>query len=468
MKKLLLLFLTVFVLGTAEGQQAATLSGQIKNPKQQALKLVLQRNPILRDAVTRHIALEGDLFKHEIPVSKPVFAYLTDGKNFVQLLLEPGDDIVIRYNADSLKETFSLSGRGSEKINLLRAITSHTLNDLIKAKAPVARTQKLPFDYLLHAIDSTANRWRSQLQSLRTRFSAESYQLLDAEIKALVMSSQYRCVGWIHHESITQTLTNRAAELTPASKRTIESLLSFDETLFFSPAYLNAVYTMLFMDYDARQLSGKTNESFVEKYAYLNTRLGPKLKVPVLTLFLESDISKLNPAEDLSAIIAETYPEESDYKTYITNYHRDRKTFRKGSSAPAFTLENANGEKVTLESFKGKVVYLDFWFAACGPCHALFKTTKPVKEHFRNNKDVVFLCVSIDSKEVWEAALKKYDIDGYHAFTEGKGGNHPVITDYRVYGYPTTCLIDRSGKIINPSPSIDPEELKLQIEAALK
>lgn len=466
MKKLIFYFL--FIAGTTSAQQTAILRGRVHNPKQQALKLVLQHNTITRASITRHVDLNEEAFEKEISITRPTFTFLTDGKNFIQLLLEPGDDITLVYHADSLKQTIRITGKGSEKINLLRSITSNTLNDLIKTKAPIARTQKFPFDYLLNAIDSIAGTWRLQLAKVRTSMSPESYNLLDAEIKAITMNSQYRSIGWIYHESVSETLAKRSSVLTPDSKNKIENLLNFDNTMAFSHSYCNAVYNMLFMDYDAMLLSGNTNQSLLEKYKYLNSRLGPNLKVPVLTLFLESDINKLSKGEDLSSIINETYPEESEYKAYITNYYRDKTTFKKGMPAPDFRLENEKGEKVTLESLRGKVVYLDFWFAACGPCHALFKTIKPVKEHFKNNPDVVFLCISIDSKETWEAALKKFEIDGYHVFTEGKGSNHPIISDYRVYGYPTTCIIDRTGKIFSSGLSVNPAELQLQIEEALK
>ncbi len=132
-----------------------------------------------------------------------------------------------------------------------------------------------------------------------------------------------------------------------------------------------------------------------------------------------------------------------------------------------FVVENEKGEKVSLSTLKGKVLYLNFWFGACGPCHSLFQTLKPVKEHFSQNENVIFLCVSVDRKDVWETSLKKYKIDGLHVFTENKENNHPIIKTYKVGEYPTTCLIDGSGKIFMASTSNNPDELIRQIETAL-
>ena len=104
------------------------------------------------------------------------------------------------------------------------------------------------------------------------------------------------------------------------------------------------------------------------------------------------------------------------YSDYIQTQLARTHLFKKGSKAPDFTVENERGEKVNLASFKGKVVYMDFWFSSCVPCHGLFTTTKPVKEHFKGNKDVVFLIISIDDKNLWKKSLKQFKIPGYHTF----------------------------------------------------
>ena len=111
---------------------------------------------------------------------------------------------------------------------------------------------------------------------------------------------------------------------------------------------------------------------------------------------------------------------------------------------------------------------MDFWFGACAPCHSLFTQIKPVKEHFKQNDNVVFLTISVDDNNLWKDALKKFKIPGYHAYTENKERAHAVIKDYKVQEYPTTFLIDKNGNIFLARPSTNPDELTSQIEEALK
>lgn len=328
---------------------------------------------------------------------------------------------------------------------------------------------KYPFDQLLKFIDSVGASFLNQLNLLKPSLSPKCFKLLQADVKASIIGNKYRSVGMVYHESMDETLQKRQRELTNNSKKYLQNILEFDKTLFYFLTYLNKVYNILFVHYDGLVLANKVGTGVLKKYDYLNQLLPGNLKISVVTLFLEYDINKLNQAEDLEVVINRTFlsAKDSIYKNYIAKRYSDATSFKKGMNAPDFVLENEREEKVTLASFKEKVVYIDFWYGACGPCHALFQTIKPVKNHFSQTENVVFLCVSIDSKETWEASLKKYKIDGYHVFTENKESNHPIIKAYKVGGYLTACLIDRNGKIFMANPSNNPDELLKQIETAL-
>ena len=297
----------------------------------------------------------------------------------------------------------------------------------------------------------------------------ESFNLLNAYLAATLMYNKNRSVGLIYYESFDETLAKRQKELTNESKSILQNNLKFDGSLYYSSKYVDVVYTILFMQYDGLVFANKKSRDIIEKYKYLNSHLPQKLKAPVLTLFLEDDISKLNQNEDIETIIQKTYtsPQDSIYKSFITSRYYDAISLKKGMDAPDFVLENEKGEKISLATFKGKVVYLDFWFAGCGPCHALFETIKPVKKYYASNDKVVFLTVSIDSKKIWMESLDKYKLEGYQAFTENQEINHQIVKSYKVVGYPTTCLIDKRGKIFLANPSKFAQELQQQIENAL-
>ncbi len=472
MKQHLFFLLIAILYITTICAQTTVLSVQINYYKSDTIKFVLQRNVIARQFETHLISVTDGKFSDTFHLTQPTYFYTNDGSNYVSGLLEPNDNITISYDAENMKASLKVRGKGSEKTSFVNSLVQLKLFRRLTEQVPVATANKYPFDYLFHYSDSIGNTLFSKLDSIKPFMKMESYDLLRADITATVMGNRYRSVGLIHHETISETLRKRKSELTNASVLYLQHILSFDKTMFYSPSYLNEVYNILSLDYDGLILSSQMEPDVTKKYDYLHSRLPSTLCIPVLTLFLSHDIDNLRQTaniESIRTVIQRTYQNQKDsvYKNYIKGRFEDAVSFKKGMDAPDFVLQDEDGNAVSLSSFTGKVIYLDFWYAACGPCHVLFQTLEPIKKYYLNSKDVVFLCVSIDPKVVWKKALKQYHIEGYHVFTQDKGENHPVIKAYKVAGYPATYLVDKNGKIFMANPSNDPELLQKEMEDAL-
>ena len=59
-----------------------------------------------------------------------------------------------------------------------------------------------------------------------------------------------------------------------------------------------------------------------------------------------------------------------------------------------FTLKDMHGVDVQLESFKGKVILLNFWATWCGPCQAEIPSLVELQEQYKD--DLVVLGLSVD------------------------------------------------------------------------
>lgn len=136
----------------------------------------------------------------------------------------------------------------------------------------------------------------------------------------------------------------------------------------------------------------------------------------------------------------------------------------KGAVAPDFKLPTPAGDSVSLSSFKGKVLVLDFWASWCGPCR--FASPRMVALYNKyKDKGVEFFGVSLDSnKDEWIEAIKK-DKLSWANVSELKGWNSFVAALYQVHAIPATFLIDREGHMIG---SFTIEDLERGIEEALK
>ena len=116
-----------------------------------------------------------------------------------------------------------------------------------------------------------------------------------------------------------------------------------------------------------------------------------------------------------------------------------------GQPAPEFTLDDLDGQPVSLSQFKGQVVLLDFWASWCVPCIGDLPFLREAKKKM-DGWPVVFLNVSIDEDEDdWREAIDKHKIEGVHMRA---GSGSEVAKSYQVMGVPSYYLVDLQGLIV--------------------
>ena len=118
-----------------------------------------------------------------------------------------------------------------------------------------------------------------------------------------------------------------------------------------------------------------------------------------------------------------------------------------GQMAPDFTMNDVDGNPVSLSSFKGKYLLVDFWASWCGPCR---RENPHVVELYAEFKDKGFdiLGVSLDQKkDAWLKAIEDDKLTWSHV-SDLKGWGNEAAKLYAVSGIPHTVLLDKEGKII--------------------
>lgn len=133
--------------------------------------------------------------------------------------------------------------------------------------------------------------------------------------------------------------------------------------------------------------------------------------------------------------------------------------------APAASFRPASGTPVSLESYRGKVVLVDFWAVWCAPCIKALPEIAALHTEFAA-RDLIVLGVNIDTD------AKKRD-----KFLKKHSYAHPILFDdpaspawqaFGVQAIPAAFLIDREGRIVQQwTGRVDIAAVRAAVTAAL-
>ena len=184
-------------------------------------------------------------------------------------------------------------------------------------------------------------------------------------------------------------------------------------------------------------------------------------------------VSHLNPVKDeeeidaaLDAILAARpgYKPAEEMRAKIADQRERIKRMMVGQPAPLFTCPNPEGKEIGPETFRGKILLIDFWASWCGPCRGEVPNLKRCYAQFKD-KGVEFLSVSIDqSEEAWKKAMAEEAMSWPQAHAPKAGAD--ILDLYQFNGIPFIILLDAEGKIV--AKNLRGDAIRTTIEDLLK
>ncbi|MEO8678691.1 MAG: TlpA disulfide reductase family protein [Vicinamibacterales bacterium] len=111
--------------------------------------------------------------------------------------------------------------------------------------------------------------------------------------------------------------------------------------------------------------------------------------------------------------------------------------------APAITLPDRDGAKITLESLRGRVVLVDIWASWCPPCKAAFPAYDKLYRSYRERGFEV-LAINVDEKRGAADAFLNSQEFQLRVLFDPKG---TAPMGFELRAMPTSYLVDKRGAI---------------------
>lgn len=139
------------------------------------------------------------------------------------------------------------------------------------------------------------------------------------------------------------------------------------------------------------------------------------------------------------------------------------------TSAPDFTVQDTNGNNVSLSDFKGKPVVLNFWASWCPPCKAEMPDYEKMYQQY-SSQGVVFMMVNMtDGNRETTATAKQFLKQNKYTFTAYFDVDSSAANTYGISSIPDSIFIDKNGNVVNAYEGmIDAAIMKKNIEAIMK
>jgi cytochrome c biogenesis protein CcmG/thiol:disulfide interchange protein DsbE len=127
----------------------------------------------------------------------------------------------------------------------------------------------------------------------------------------------------------------------------------------------------------------------------------------------------------------------------------------KGKPAPAFTLEDLSGKKVSLASYKGKAVLINFWATWCGPCKIETPWLVELRDKYAS-QGFEILGISADDLDHDDKKLEANEKKDIAKSAEQLKIDYPVLIDGATLSkpydgldaMPTSYFVDRNGTVV--------------------
>lgn len=446
------LFILLQIACGSEGEKpTTTISGEIIDPVDDKVTFLFNDSE-----VTDTLNAEGQ-FSVSLDLREAVAVMLKHGDEFSRLYIRPGDNLSLSLNPKQFDETLTYTGRGS-KINNYQAAMI-LMSDSLPGPRELYTMSEAKFIKTMDSIDAV------KLSYLED-FEIEDQQFIDFTVNTLKwQQANYKQVYEGAYRSLTGVDTFTVSEDFYAFKNELDIN---DSTLLHIPNFVR--YISSHASNLSREYQKEVDTTFSPAYyAVIKDSFDNKaVQERLIYELLKMNLTYMGDSERKQMVSAWKEMEPSTERLIVINEKlADWDRISPGNPAPSFRFASIDGDTLSLQDFRGKVVYVDVWATWCGPCIREHPYMEELQNEFEG-EEVAFIAIGTDnSPEPWRKMVQDKALSGIHLYAPDAGSDQ-LKKDYIINGIPRFILIDQQGNIVDPNAARPSGDIDKQIADLLK
>ena len=458
MKKIALLLIIGLAACGQPTPDSAILKGQVDNPAGEEAEVSYMKEFVTNTREQMTVALDEDNnFTATIPLDEARVVRLHVQPRTTNLYLEPGAETEIQFDADDSSILPEVEGDLAAENNLLLAYNKEVADNYPRMSVLRNAAEMEPEAFASYVGDIRQEKTdylenHDRFDELDPAFVSHLKTTIKFETFGLLMEYPM-AYGHFHPSGEAPEMPEDYYDFAGSEDLFSDEYTSMSAYVNFVEAFLNHKLTE-----SAPEGGYDPDNYYATRFELANEHLTGETKDIALA---GAVVSMINFGDFDEA--GQYYEQAMDlvssevYTDIVDNAYQKALSLSPGKPAPGFTLTDIDGEEVSLSDFRGQVVYLDFWASWCGPCMQQVPHAKELKERMKDQDDLVFLYISVDTDEsAWRSTVADKNIRGVHLNVPGF--SHEVPENYNLQGVPTFYLIGRDGQIVDnrpPRPSHD-------------
>lgn len=409
--------------------------------------------------------LADGTFAFSVQINKGQLVRLKHGENTGMVYLEPGDSLHIYTDVVNFQRAFSFTGKAAENNRYLLKYYKENPTEtnpfkLVQYKqgihwydiSPEMDTKMRNFetdDYIKLLNDRKENALSALLAHEKYHPNATSNEFkkyIEAEI---VYDWAYHVLAHGHIYAKIKSIDRSYFDLLNTIPLENDQIGNFRMRQFLN-AYMDKLYML-----DAV----KADNPYLGIYRISEVKLNGQSREFVQSEMICKGFSKKYIEEMIPVYQEFLYTCNNSFSEKVASSFEEAMQNAVGTAASNFVIRNSEAEEVTLNSLKGKTIYLNFWASWCQPCVRKMVQLKELENELTNS-GVEFVHISFDRDEsTWASTIRSYNFKGIHALATD-GVNSDLAKAYGVRAIPQYFIINKEGKFALKPTTQSIDELK--------